>query len=295
MSSPTFPILGVPCTLVVDGDGSRAVAERYVSGEGWSADATIKCAWDDRFTVLKGLLGGLLYTGRTITYLQPFSYPPLPALKCVSTGDITGLKYRTDQNTGWASYDSALIPAHFKVPTWDAIAGAGGQNEQSDPSGLPFTTTTFSASADIFQPPTGSYYYASGTYNTKPVQDSTIGLVRSHVQIKMTRHRMPFIPLDDIMNYDGTVNNAPIQFADRIFPTACLLFTGADTSEPTNDPGTGERCWDITFNFLGNYNITWNEVLDPSGNWVAVNDKSDGTGAAPYEEVDFSVLFGTEF
>lgn len=296
MSSPSINILGVTCEVDLTNAGSnleRATVMRYDPSQGWSADVTLKCPWNSRFTVVRGLLGGPYATGRTITYLLPATWPGVPWLYCTSLGDITGLKPSTNQISGWIEYQYALIPAHFSKPPWDAVGGS--QANQGDPSGLPFTTTTFRTSAEVFQPPTGCYYYDGGTYDGKPVAESSVGVVRSRVEISMVRHRMPFIPLAESLQNQGFVNDAPVTFANYTFPAGCLLFTGMQVGEPTADPGTGNRCWDVAFGFLGNENLTWNEYLDPSGEWVAINSASDGSGDPPFASVSFADLFGTEF
>ena len=81
---------------------------------------------------------------------------------------------------------------------------------------------------------------------------------------------------------------------DRTFPRGCLLYLSGETS-PNPDPSTGARAWDIEHLFMGNFDIEWNEFMDPAAQWVLVNDKSDGTGLPPFEYADFQGLFGLTF
>lgn len=286
--SPQFSILGVPVSIYTEGLGDRAVVERWPSS-GPEADVVFKAPYDQRYTVIKGLRGGMVATGRTFTYLPPLRYPPSPNLLCTAIGDVTGIKPSTDQSSGWLTYQFAIIPAHFSVPTWDAIGGP-----VVDPSGLPFTTTKFKASAEVFTPPSGSYYYIDGPDAGKVVAESSVGIIRSRVEISMTRHFVPFPFLNDIMEWDGTVNDAPVTFGDRTFPRGCLMFAGADT-DPVSNPISGERCWDYTFLFLGNFSIEWNEFMGLDGEWHLINDKADGSGSFPFEYVDYNALFGFSF
>jgi len=285
--SPFLNVLGVPVSIAVEDVGSRAVVER-VTSNGPEADVMFKCPYNQRFTVVRGLLGGVVATGKTLTRLYPLRYPPSPNLFCTSIGDITGLKPFTD-GFGWLNYQYSIIPAHFSVPGWDAIPGY-----TNDPSGKLFTTTRFRVSGQVFSPPIGSYYYQGGTYAGKPVPDSKQSLIRPQVEISMTRQLMPFVPLDAAMTYVGSVNSSSVTIADHVFPRGCLLFMGIDT-DPVADPSTGNRCFNIPFSFIGTYQVEWNEVMDPTGAWQLVNDDPGGTGDPPFAYEDFSILFGDIF
>jgi hypothetical protein len=298
MSSPALNFLGAAVSIPFADMGDQAIVESWPP-EGPTADVWFQCNWADRYTVVKYLRGGTIRSGngKTISYLRPASYPDSPNMLCTAINEIRGIKPRVYQAgsflptgqslPGWGYYELARVHAHFSVPTWDAV----GQSPQ-DPSGLPMTTTRYSSRAEIFAPPTGSFYYAAGAYNTKPVAESSAAVVRSRVEIAMTRHMVPYPYLSDIMEWDGCVNDQTVTFADRTFPRGCLLFLGADM-DPVADPTTGERCWDYTFNFMGNFNIEWNEFMDPAGVYVLINNSPAGTGDPPFEYIDYGALFGT--
>ena len=287
-SGPSLQVLGVPVTIDLEGMGERAVVERFGPG-GMEADVIFKAPYNRRFDVIKGLLGGSVGAGKTLTYWKPIRYPPLPQLFCTSIGDCTGIKPFTD-NLGWVNYKYVRIPAHFSVPTWDAIPGL----PTPDPSGIERTTTRFRVSSEVFSPPIGSYYYIGGAYNGNPVAASSQSVMRSKVEVVMTRHLMPFVPLAASLRYTGTVNDAPLLLADYLFPRGCVLFTGIDT-DPTSDPSTGVRAWDVPFTFVGNYVIEWNALMDPGGQWRLVNDKKTGAGNFPFSYTSFPALFGNTF
>lgn len=290
MASNHFYILGVPCSIPIEEMGERAIVER-VPPSGPEADVLIKCPYNQRFNVVKGLLGGAIATGRTVSYLSPLAYPPSPNLRCTTIGEIRGLRPWVD-SYGWVNYDWAIIPAHFELLKWDLPTSQG---IEPDPSGIPYTTTTFQTSAEIFQPPTGSYYYTAGSYSGKPVAESSIGTVRPRVEITMTRRLMPFVPLSFSLSMVGKVNSATVRFADRIFPIGCLLYTGSSIPEPVTDPASAERRWDVSFNFMGNYSVEWNAFMDPAGAYRLINTSPAGSGDYPFAYADFSPFYSNTF
>jgi len=290
MASPSLNFLGAPVSIALEDMGDRAIVERW-GPDGPEADVMFKCKWSDRYLVIKYLRGGVIGSGRTVTYLAPASYPSSPNLKCTSIGELRGIKPRT-LDSGWVEYEYAIVPAHFSTPTWDAIGTTDSMN--SDPSHAPMTTTRFRGSPEILTPPGGSYYYTSGTDSGKPVLDSTVGIVRSRVEISMTRHMIPFPLMDKLMFDVGCINDTTMVFADRTFPRGTVLFAAFD-SDPVAEPSTGQKCWDYTFSFVANYSKDWNYFLDPHGEWVPINSKADGTGDPPFEYEDLSYLLSDTF
>jgi len=287
-SSPTLTINGVPVSIALPGDGGQGVVEQYSPEP--TADVVFKVPYARRNEVVLGLLGGIIASGYTVSRLPPFAYPPNVNLFCTSIGQTTGIKPRTNA-LGWVEYEYVLMPAHFSVPTYDVDHAS----PTPDFSNHLYTTTKFKGNAEVFSPPTGTYFYAAGTFNGKPVAEANVGFVRSRSEIEFTRHRMPFVPVFDIMDTVGYVNLNPITLGDFTFPAECLLFTTWDVS-PSVDPASGARTWDITFNLLGNQNIKWNEFMDPKGAWVAINSKNDGSGDAPFGTTALEeILFADEF
>jgi hypothetical protein len=286
-SSPLLNINGCPVSIVLDGDGEHAVIERATLTEGPSADVVFKCDYANRNLVVLGLLGGVVNNAGTITRVPPMAYPPNPNIFCTNIGDITGIKPFTNE-LGWIEYQYVKIPAHFSMPTWDVIKGV----TNPDPSGYTYTTTKFKGNCEIFVPPIGSYYYKTGTFSGKPVETSSVGIVRSHAEIQVTRHQIPFLPVTQLMDNAGSVNYDPIKFGDYTFPAGCVLYSTWDI-EPKADPA-GIRLWDINLSILANFDTPWNKFFDPAGSWSEINTKADGTGDPPFPAIDLRViLFGT--
>lgn len=272
---------GISVTIAENGDGggiSESVAEN-----GPQATVQFKCAYADRWTVIKGLMGSVTSVGGTIIRTPPIPYPPLPTLFVTSIGTMKGLRPIVD-GTGWLAYDEVIIPANFTLPQWNF---EGPQDGRQDPSGLPYTTTRFRTSSEIFSPPGGSYFFPDG----KPITDSGVGFVRSRVEITMTRHMMPYPPLNASLFLQGTINDAPITLADYEFPIGTLLYLGMESPEPKAEPSTGALTYDLTFNFLGNYVLTWNEYMKHDGLFYPINSVPDGSGQPPFFLADFSVFF----
>ena len=282
MASP-FYILGLPVSIDLEGVGDQAIIENLTQ-DGPTADVTMRCYWADRFTVYKGLVGGAYKSGTQVKYAWPFTYPDSPNLRCVGISNVRGIKPRTNAS-GWVYYAQCRFVAHFAVPSWDAIP----QNQGApDPSFQEMTTTRMRGTSEIFAPPGGSLVFADGS----PVPDSSIGIVRGRTEIVMTRHLVPWPPINAIMSLTGCVNNDTITFGDQTFARGFLLYTNPDI-EPVSDPSTGNRCWDITFTMLGNQDYEWNKFLSPAGTWQ-IAGPSVGTTVFQYQ--NFSpVIFGASF
>ncbi len=286
--SPTLAINGVAVTIAVENMGDRAVVERYSPEP--SADVTFLVPYESRNLVVLGLLGGILQSGKSISRLPPLAYPPNPNLCCLSIGDTVGIKPRTNQ-LGWVEYSHVLMPAHFGVPTWDF----SHDTPTPDLSNHLYTTTKFKGNVEVFSPPTATYFYKTGTYSGKPVAEANVGFVRSRCEIQFTRHRMPFVPVKAITAVVGGTNLTTITLADFDFPQGQLLLATWDV-EPSSDPASGARTWDVTFNLLGDQTRPWNQFMDPAGSWVEINSKADGSGSPPFTTQALNtVMFGDDF
>jgi hypothetical protein len=287
MSSPSLNIGGVTCTIDVE----AGVTEESPADGGPTADVVFKCAYGSRYALVKALRGYVTTSGKSINYHPPYRYPPSPNLVCSSIGTIRGLQPKND-GSGWLVYKTAYVPAHFSVPTWTGFAD---QTNTPDPSGQMYCTTKFKVSSEVFSPPGGSYYYTAGTNSGQAVEESSIGIIRSRVEISMTRHKFPFVPLNAIMGLEGAaVNSAAVTFADKTFPRGCLLFGGM-TSDPQPDAATGDVYQELEFTFLGNSSVEWNAFMDRKGAYQLVNSKADGTGSPPFGYFSFDALFGLLF
>lgn len=287
-STPSPPLVlgGVPCAIRTEGDGGQGVTTAF--GEtGPETTVNLVVPYDGARLVAKALLGYVSASGGNVTYYAPFSNPENPNEVCTSIGAWQGIKPVT-LPSGWLVYDRVVMPARFSVPPWSP-------DGTTDPSGLPFTVTRVKVSAEVFSPPVGSYYYTAGTYNGKPVAESSVGIIRTRAEITITRVRMPVLPLGAMQDFSGVVNDGPITIGDKIYSKGTLLFTGGDPGEPFADPATGDRVWTITLQFLGNDSLDWNAYMDPNGEYQLINSRSDGTGSPPFAYRNYTALFGLRF
>lgn len=288
---------GVPCTIYWGEDGqSHGIRESWPS-EGPRATVHYLCAWSKRYQLMAALRGGVAGFVRVI----PHQYPTSPNLICLSIGEVEGLKGRRDSNN-WATYESAIIPAEYGIPAWDTVASAPDE-PQSDPSGKAFTKTKMRASAEVFQPPLGAYYWKDGPDVGKKLNDSQIGIIRPRVEIQMTRLFAPFVPLDFARAYLGMLNDKPVYIADTIFQRGTLMLAAFDAGDGSDDgSGAGSlegKTFELQYTFVGNGYVDdgsgtstliapdWNQYLGSDGKWHFITTKSDGTGSTPYFYADY--------
>ena len=279
----TLLINGVSTTIAVEDTGGSAITEA-IDQEGPTASVIFQCAYANRYTLIKGLMGTVIANGRQIVRVPPYQYPPSPNLYCQSISNVYGIKARRD-TSGWLIYDTARLTANFAVPKWQFNQAApGGQN---DPSGQPWTITKTKTSAEVFTPPGGSYYVGPFP-GGKPAEESSIGVVRPRTEISITRKFMPFLPLNEIQLLAGKVNQDTFIIGNRGLTAGMVLFVGAN-SEPSNDPA-GNPTQDIEYTFMANDDYDWNTFQAKDGTWQALNTKADGSGSKPFASGDFSLL-----
>jgi hypothetical protein len=278
-------IRGVDCAIALEG-GQPGITERWTEF-GPETSVRFKCAWGERALLASALLGGVtINDDGTLDRVPPFNLPFAEQLYCVNIGDVEPLQPYLDPS-GWVAYVEAILPANFAALTWQA--GANDPSGRVDPSGLPYTTTKFRVSSEVFQPPSGAYYIGPFGSTARPAPEALVGIVRPKVEIAMTRHWMPKVPLNDAMELIGGVNQEEITLGDRTFPRGCLLFAGM-SSDPRNDP-KGFPVQDLEFSFIGNHSVEWNQFMSTDGSWQFLNTARDGSGDFPFAYVDFTPLF----
>jgi hypothetical protein len=246
------------------------------------------CNWSDTQNLAAALLGSVsLNDDGSLSRIPPYNLPFAQKLYASQIGDERPLNPKRDVS-GWVYYEQSEISCTFSCLTWQ-IDG-GDQTGQIDPSGLPYTTTKFRVSSEILQPPKGYYYVAPFGPSAKQANEALIGYVSPRVEISMTRHWQPRIPLEEALSLVSTVNDETIKLANRTFPRGTLLFAGL-SNDPRND-SNGYPVQELEYTFLGKFDVEWNEFLDgESQAFQFLNTKQDGTGDFPFEYVDFSELF----
>lgn len=281
---PSLTSGGAPVWVNFEDFGADAVTETWPWEGGATATLKLKCYWQDRYAVVQGLRGGVVAAGTSWRYYTMAPYPYSTNLYCTSIPSIRGLKPYIDTR-GLCQYEFAIFDAFYSRPTYSPLG-----ETVTDPSGIPMTTTKFKGSCNVFAPPTGSYFYTGGGHAGEPVPDTGVGIVQGRVAISLTRHMVPFPVLEGPTWLMGCVNNSPVTFGDKTFPEGCLLCATFD-ADPNPDPSTGNLAYDYQFELIGNYDLDWNEVLDPDGEYVLINTEAGGGGEFPFPYEDFSLLF----
>jgi hypothetical protein len=275
----TLLINGVETTIVADSGVREAQPET-----GAEATVVFQCAYSRRYDLVRGLLPRAVATNDIFVRTIPYPYPPSPNLYVHSISGIEGVAPWTD-DLGWLQYREARVTAEFRTPQYQFGAGnpAGGG---VDPSGLPWTTTTFKVSADVVKLP-GTGYVLIGT--GEPLDEQVRGVPLPQVEICMKRHWVPRIPLARMMTLAGCVNSATIQFADYTFPVGTLLFMGGPTDQAVDS--AGDVVSELEYILLGRpRGIDWNAFPSRDGTWRRANTNSAGSGSFPFPYADLRTL-----
>lgn len=283
MPSPPFIINGVSCALDFEGMGERCFGE--TSGpEGRQAWMRIKYPFLSIDEVRIGLLGSVSAVGRTIVRTNPFVYPadPTGLMICTSMADFTGQGYKTDQGTGYGFYDFGVSTAGFSIPTYSTT-------DASDLSHQFYVSTKVRTSTEIVAPPKGAFYF--GGTAARPLGQAGPGVVVPHAEIESVRHYIPYPFLSLLMSLQGKVNQGAFVVADKTFAPETVYLVSADF-EPTSDPGTGLRTFDIAFHLMGNDVHSWNEFLSDRGIYERVTTIA---GVPPYQSADFNLIYSNSF
>jgi len=258
-----------------------SVREAWPEQGGPTADVVFQGSWDLRYNLVKAIFGYASLNGSTIYRQTPYQYPPSPNLWARSLTSIEGIGPRTNQATGWLGYKICQIGVHFAVPPFGF--NVESPQAQNDPSGQPWTTTKIKGSGEVFTPPgtgsTFSWNAAGKTYNNAPIPNSTIGVLFPRVEISMTRHWMPFIPVLTASTYIGSANLNPVEMGNQLFAKGTILFGGFNSSESADT--LGNLVWEIEYTILVNQNDRdWNSYLAPDGTYQLVQP-------LPFQYLDF--------
>lgn len=273
-------INGVECGIVADSGVREAQPET-----GAEATVVFQCPYHQRYDLVRGLLPKAVATNDIFVRTIPFAYPPSPNLYCQAVPSIEGVSPWTD-DAGWLQYDFARVTAEFRVPQYQFGAPSDPGSGGVDPSGQPWTTTTFEVSAETIKLP-GSGYVLVGT--GEPLNEQVVGIRLPQVAIRMKRHWVPLIPLAQMMNLAGCVNSVAIKFANYTFPVGTLLYMGGPTDQSI-DTAAGVVS-ELEHILIGRpRGIDWNAFPSRDGTWRRANTNAAGTGSWPFPYADLRTL-----
>jgi hypothetical protein len=269
----TVNSLPVPFWIMWDGGIQEANPET-----GPEATVRFKCHWDDRYALVNGLLG--LWTGtppNNIVYTGPFNYPPSPNLLCTAVSSIqplgkpyySFLNYIGLPTTGWLARKYAIVTAHFTRPPWVSLETGG------------YFSINFAPAGEFLLLPDTTYQFADGTPD-----NTNVGILVAEAQITVRRFRMPFIPDQYVIQLLNTLNNAPFQIGNNVYPMGTLLFMTGPSQTESDPLGNITYQFDYVFMYRA---VNWNFDFYPdrTTGWALV---TDGNGAPRYQYSNFNIL-----
>lgn len=241
-----------------------------------TAEVKFSVKWSDRITFVNFVCGATLGGPGAITRLPPLAYPPSPNLYATRDFAIEPLgKLRADSN--WVFYDRALVTITFAVPQFDFPGGPAG----GDPSGVPWTTTTFDLSGEFLTLPDSTFKFSGG----KPL-GVPAGRIIPQVAITFKRHWVPYLPVSAMFGLLGKVNNAAFSLGDFSCPAETLLFLGGPNQRQSDTSGHASQ--EVEYKMIYRP-VSWNKFLHPDGvsGFQYIND---GNGNKVYDQGDFTTL-----
>lgn len=256
--------------------------------EGWPQDgpyAVVKYRTDtaNRYQLasdLRGTASAIATPGGLplITRVMAHRYPPSTNLICKSIDSIEMIGGPVPLLTwanwpAWISKQSSIVTARYETATFS-------DQSSQDPSGQPYTTTTFTMSSEVLTLPGSVYKFPSGT------PASNAGRQIPQIQISMKRFMVPYLPLSACSQCIGRVNLYPLTFSDLVCPTGTLLFVGANAEIAADTSGNVHYTVDYQLVYRP---IPWNNYLSPKPNegFAQITDQGGNT---VYQAQDFSIL-----
>lgn len=269
MPTSGFPV-PVPFRILADSGVREAI-----DGSGPTAEVRFSVAWGDRFEFVGATKGTATGGAGAIVRTVPAAYPPSPNLFAMTCRIEPLGKLRRDDD-GWADYDRAIVTVGFSTPRWDFTPNSG-----NDPSGQPWTTTTFDMGGEFLTLPLSAYKFAGGKTLTAPV-----GRVLPQIAISYKRHWVPYLPVAEVFNLIGKLNADPVDLGNFVCPPETLLFLGAPNQRDADTAGNVVQQVDYKLMFRP---ISWNKFLHPDGT-SGFQYLADGNGDHVYELGDFTTL-----
>lgn len=268
-------VLSVPVTIAQMGN-QTGISEAYPAYRQPSATVVFTCAASDRFQLLQDLAGTVVASGNNVIRTYPYQYPPSPNLICVAIQSIEF--YGKPQllpglSLPWLARSRCKVTAQFGLPAWF-------QGNQ-DPSGQPYTTTSFSITGEKLTLPETTYTFPSGWPTNTPV-----GIDMPQANISLKRHQMPIVPVSLAFPLIGKVNLSPVTLAGFSCAAGTVLFMGFN-STLTADV-LGNVTYDVEYS-LSYRPRPWNQFLspDPTEGWAI---PLDGSSNPVFQSGDFSTL-----
>ncbi len=249
-------INGILCDEIIPGYNESADQRGVSSRKGYL------CNWSDRFTVARGLLGLSSSTGvgGAITLTVPSPHPELYNCYCTSVEfEGKGTPY---QGATQLAYPKVIVWA-----TYGTLSYNWGPWQMNIDPATPFlfAEQEIDVGVEVVTIPGQSLRFSGGT--TKLDQD--FGLRIPIVDLKITLHRVPYLPGQAIIAKAGAINDATYLGV----AAGQLLFNGAHNRGQLMSDGVYTQ--DITYSFTARgypwdyaYNATasaWQKVVKASG------------------------------
>jgi hypothetical protein len=284
MSQPIPPIAinGVPCTFAM-ADGRLMISESAAE-EGPKTTLKLQTAWANRWLLVQALRGTCVGSINSFNRSAPFALPSNNSLVCTSVGEFEYIG--SGANDDGSVYSNLVrIPATFSCVPWQFQDG--DPKGQNDASGQAWTVTRIKPSSEVYQP-TGGTYWVGPFPSTTPLDEASVGFIRSYQEIQITRK---FLPALDVATFDvaiGCANSNTMNIGTQSYAPGFMLLVGIE-SEPYFD-SVGNPVCDVTFSYLGRKEASWYKVQDRTATWQFVNSSAAGSGIAPFGSFDFSTL-----
>lgn len=245
-------INGVSCQEIVRDYSESADLRGLGSRKGFL------CNWTDRFTVARGLLG-LVSTsgvGGSITLTAPLRHPELYNCYC------TGVEFEPvgvpSQGTYQLAFTNCIVWAIYGSMnfTW----GSPDPYQNIDPT-RPFiyAEQELDIGTSVVTIPGSKLKFSGGG-----AMDQDYGLPIAIVDMKITLHRVPYLPAQAIISKAGAINNATYLGVAAGY----LLFNAASNRMVSMSDGTNTQSITYSFSYRSQ---PWDYAYDGSQNaWVKV-------------------------
>jgi hypothetical protein len=269
-------INGVTCQVMSTGYSEKA------DQSGQSATRGYLCDWDQRFLVANSLLGIVQYSGGAVTFANPGRLDELPGLLTMGVR-IEG-KGQPFQNAAGLGYPYAIVWADYGILPY--VAGGGAEGAQIDPNtSFTYATQELDSSNQYVEIPRQALSYPNGQVTT--LHHSIVVTV---VEMKITFHRMPYIPMPALVHADK-INDATFLGIER----GKVKFDGITVSRDFSGPDGSQVEQKASFHFSYRPIADWNSVPLPyiPGTWGPLVYK--GTTVNPYVYYDLRAVWPASY